>query len=141
MIDIHDFVRGHDADFARCPATNVDVAEAAVKLDVWFGPQLTEYLVRYGYLGFGSVEFYGVNGKQRMDSDMIIRTLCLRRQFVGLMSFVALENVRDEVYILIDANDFVFRYVAGEGPPRALEQKLFDYALWRFACEDVDKIV
>ena len=36
--------------------------------------QLREYLLSYGYLASGSVELYGINSRQKMDSDMIRQT-------------------------------------------------------------------
>lgn len=51
------------------------------KLGVKIGPCLSEYITRYGYLIFSSVELYGVTGRQVLESDMVKQTEYLNKYF------------------------------------------------------------
>lgn len=131
-MDIHEFICKHDVDFSPHPMKPGDVEQAAIELNVRFGPQLTEYLTEYGYLGFESVEFYGLNTQQGMDSDLAKQTRYLHQYFAATVPYTALENLGEGAYLLADGEDLVFRYLTEEDRLEPLGENLFGYILRRF---------
>ena len=132
MTGIHDFVCSHDADFAAHLPDRACVQQAQTALGVTFGPQLREYLLEYGYLGFESVEFYGLNARQGMESDLGKQTAYLHRYYPETQNLTALENYGEGDYILVDGEDRVFRYSSEENRLTPEGGRLFDYILQRF---------
>lgn len=131
-MDIHEFICKNDVDFSPHPMKSGDIKQAAEALNVRIGPQLMEYLTEYGYLGFESVEFYGLNARQGMNSDMVKQTQYLHQYFSDTVPFTALENLGEGTYLLVDGDDQVFRCLTEEGRLEPLGEKLFDYILRRF---------
>ena len=112
---------------------DVDMLECAEKkVGLWFGEALTEYLLKYGYLGFEYVELYGINSRQGLDSDMIKQTLYLHKYFPETNSFIAIENQGDGTYYLVDSEDEVYEYDAGLKQLKNTKLTLFEYILQRF---------
>ena len=68
-------------DTSPFPATKDDVVLAEKILNVKFGAQLVCYLINFGYIGFKSAEFYGINSVQKEKSDLIIQTKYLNEYF------------------------------------------------------------
>ena len=60
-MDINEFICKNDVDFATHLIKKVDLKRAEDELEIRFGPQLSAYLLDYGYLGFESFEFFGMN--------------------------------------------------------------------------------
>ena len=73
-MDIYDFVCKNDVDFAAHLPNKELISDIEKVLEIKFGEQLKNYLLEYGYLGFESVEFYGVNSKQGLSSDLVKQT-------------------------------------------------------------------
>ena len=92
-----------------------------------FGPELREYILNYGYLAFGSIEYYGINSKQGAESDMVKQTKYLHQYFEKTSGFIALGNIIEGKYALISADDSVFEYDTELDLLVNTEKKLFDY--------------
>lgn len=134
-MDIHDFICKNDVDFAAHLINRTDLELAENELEIRFGPQLSEYLLDYGYLGFESVEFYGMNSRQGLKSDMITQTHYLHKYYVATNPYVAFENCGEGNYILVDSEDNVFYFISETNKLVQTDRKLFDYILNRFQAE------
>lgn len=132
---IREFVSRHDVDFSLHMPDAETVTQMAAMLSVSVGPELLAYLTGYGYLGFKSVEFYGLNASQGMDSDMVRQTRYLHHCFPLTKDYIAVRNMGDGVYVLINSDDFVFRFFTDENRMEHLGEKLFDYVLRCFRTE------
>lgn len=102
------------------------------KLGVKIGPCLSEYITRYGYLIFSSVELYGVTGRQGLESDMVKQTEYLNKYFSKTCGYIALENQGDGDYYLVNSRDQVFEYDSETDKLTDLHLGLEDYILKRF---------
>ena len=134
-MDINKFICKNDVDFAAHLIKKADLELAENELGVKFGPQLTEYLLDYGYLGFESVEFYGMNSRQGLKSDMITQTHYLHKYYAATGPYIAFENYGEGDYMLVDSNDNVFRFISEVNKLIKTDKKLFDYILTRFQAE------
>lgn len=134
-MDINEFICKNDVDFAAHLIKKADLELAESELGVRFGPQLSEYLLDYGYLGFESVEFYGMNSRQGLKSDMITQTQYLHKYYAATNPYVAFENYGEGDYMLVDSEDNIFRFISEENKLVETGKKLFDYILTRFQAE------
>ncbi len=102
------------------------------KINITIGNELKEYLLKYGYLAYGHVELYGINSKQRYDSDMIKQTLYLHKYFIETNSLIAIENQGEGIYYLVDKEDNIYEYDSFQKKLSKTAYHLFDYILNRF---------
>ena len=127
------FIKDNCAEQSNNPievSTLKDVEEA---VGVKLGEQLKEYLLKFGYLAYKYVELYGVNSKQQLNSDMVINTTNLHENFPCTCSFIALENIGDGDYILIDSNDYVYEFIPTlNNELKSLNKRVFEYIYERF---------
>ena len=82
----------------------VSFAEQATGMK--FGSILRGYLFMYGYLARGATELYGLTGNQAEHSDLIAQTRAL--ELGG--KYVAIQNLGDGMYELVDRYDNLFLY-------------------------------
>ena len=99
---------------------------------VKLGKQLKEYILKYCFMARGHIEMLGVTNAQKADSDMIQRTLRLHEQFDVTKGLVAIEDCGDGEFYLVDSNDDVYRFVAGNNELAAMDIKLDWYIIKRF---------
>lgn len=118
----------------KCNAlVDINVLEKAEKeVDVKFGEELKEYLLKYGYLIYDGVELYGINSRQGLNSDMIKQTLYLHKYYPETVPYVALEDRGEAHYFLLSSEDKVYEYMAEEGELLCTELSLFEYIIQRF---------
>ncbi|MCD7822654.1 MAG: SMI1/KNR4 family protein [Oscillospiraceae bacterium] len=131
-MDIKEFVHNKDVDFTKNLIGKSDIRAVEKELGVKIGSQLEEYLLEYGYLGFESVELYGVNSRQKLKSDMVTQTLYLHKYFRKTKPYIAIESFGDGDYRLVDPDDNVYRYISDGDDLTSTGKKLFDYILERF---------
>lgn len=131
-MNINEFIRQHDVDYTTYLIEKTELQQVENVLGVKVGPQLSEYLLHYGYLGFESVEFYGMNSRQGMKSDMVTQTLYLHKYYAATTSYVAVGNFGEGDYILVDSEDNVLRFISEENTLANVGKKLFDYILYSF---------
>ena len=134
-MDIHAFICKNNVDFAAHLISKADLELAENDLENKFGPQLSEYLLDYGYLGFESVEFYGMNSRQGLKSDIITQTHSLHQYYPATGPYVAFENYGEGDYMLVDSEDHIFRFISEESKVIKTDWQLFDYILARFQAE------
>lgn len=86
-----------------------DLINAASQiLNVRFGVELRWYLMRYGYLANADAEFYGLDFKNGLESDLITATRILRNSAPWTDGYVAVYHVSDSVYAMCDKSDRVY---------------------------------
>ena len=101
-------------------------------IGIKMGQELKEYLLQYGYLGYEFIEFYGVNSRQNLKSDMVTQTLYLHKYFPQTQAYVAIENQGEGDYYLVDSQDIVYEFISEKNTLNNTKLKLFDFILSRF---------
>ena len=74
---LKDFIQSHDIDQSKNLIDESLLKAAEQMTGISFGSELSEYLLQYGYLGYGFAELYGMNARQGLNSDMVKETLYL----------------------------------------------------------------
>ena len=119
IIKLEEFIRKHDVDYSNKCVDEMAMPKIIENCGMKFGSQLTYYILRYGYLGYGFVEFYGVSRVDFLHSDMIKETKYLHKWFPETYNKVAFENQGDGDYYLVDENDNMYRFLSSrEKSPR-----------------------
>lgn len=127
----------------HCMPANLISADMLPKLEaalgMRLGPQLREYLLTYGYLGYKHAELFGVNRVQGLRSDMITRTHALQRLFPDTTGFAVLEDRGEDDYVLINSEDEIRRFCPARGKNiRKTSTLLNAYIMHRFSDIDLD---
>lgn len=68
--DLDIFVKNNECDYTRNIISLEALKMTEETIGIKFGNQLSEYLLKYGYLGYKSVELYGMNSNQGLNSDL-----------------------------------------------------------------------
>lgn len=131
-MDIKQFIEKNDVDMCSNTLDVKLLEDAEQRLGIKFGNELTEYLLKYGYLAYKYVELYGMNTRQGLQSDMVKQTLYLHEYYPETKYFVALENQGDGDYYLVDSDDRVVNFNSEIGNVIDTGYKLFDYIVDRF---------
>ena len=135
-MNIEDFIAGNDVDYTKNIITANGIKEAEKAVGVPFGSELKKYLSTWGYLGFLSIEFYGINSRQNLESDMISQTIYLHKYFPDICEYIAFENVGDGQYALVDKQDNIYLFDTEEHVIIDQHKTLFQYILDRFSEEN-----
>lgn len=131
-MNLNDFINNKTVYLSSNLIDKTDVHIFEKKLGISFGEELTQYILRYGYLGYKSVELYGINKKQMEESDLVKQTEYLHRYFPKTLGYLALENMGDGKYAIVSSDDDVFEYSSEEDCIKTSGLKLNDYILGRF---------
>lgn len=130
---IKDFISNNEVDFSKNKITLSDLNKYETTLKISFGNQLKEYILKYGYLGYSSIEMYGIDSNLELESDMIKQTLYLHKYYPNTVKYIALENKGEGDYAVIDSDDYVWELITENGAKLTNSGlKLFDYILSRF---------
>ena len=127
-----EFIRDYDIDHAFDRISVDRVEEIENTIGVSFGEQLKKYVVKYGYLGYKHVELLGVNNHQGINSDMVKQTLKLHEHFEKTKNLIAIEDLGNGDYSMVDSEDSVYRFVATNNELIEQNTDLFEYILQRF---------
>lgn len=134
MEALKDIIVKYDVDSAKNLVTEDDLNLLESELSFVFGKQLQEYILNFGYLGLGSIEFYGINSIQKEKSDLISQTKYLHKYFSPSIGYVAVENRGEGDYALVDKDDNVYLLRTENGQELInLRKKFFDYIKERFS--------
>lgn len=131
-MNLKQFISENDVEMSNAVINFQMLKEAEKVLGVKFGSEITEYLTKYGYLGYKYVELYGMNTRQGLDSDMIKQTLYLHQYFPATFGLIAIENQGDGDYYLVNADDEVFEFDAELKELTSKNLTFFEYVLNRF---------
>ena len=129
---LDDFINNEEVDFTKNCVTADDIKSIESVIGISIGPELIDYLLRYGYLGFKHIEMYGINSVQLMDSDMITQTQYLHKYFEKTQPYIALENYGDGKFAMVSSEDEVYLYISDSDVLEDTKQKLSNYILNRF---------
>jgi hypothetical protein len=108
------------------------VNEAEKRLGINFGPQLKEYLIKYGFLSFKFSELYGINSNQKMESDLISQTEYLHKYYPKTDKYIAIENQGEGDYFLVADDDDIYEYDTDLDELSKCNMSLFEYIVSRF---------
>lgn len=131
-MNLETFVEQHDVDYATDRIGARQLPEFEQELNVTFGGELKAYLLMYGYLGFEYVEFYGINSRAGLNSDMVTQTQYLHQYFPVTAGFAALENCSEGIYMLVGSGDEVLEFDTESGELTETGGRLDSYILARF---------
>lgn len=132
MDKLVNFIKSNEVDFTKNLVTENELNEILIQSNIKIGSQLKEYILTYGYLGYESYELYGINSKQKTDSDMISQTKYLNKYFDSSIGFIALENLGEGSYILVNSEDQIFILETENNTMKSKNMKLEEYILERF---------
>lgn len=122
-----------EATFTKNLVNNEFIDEIQKTLSISIGAELQDYIKNVGYLGYGHIEFLGINSIQGINSDMIKCTSELHKTYPSTNNFTAIENSDGEEFILVDGKDNIFDFEPGiDSSPKSLNIKLFSYIEKRF---------
>lgn len=106
--DLDIFVKNNECDYTRNIISLEVLKMTEETIGIKFGNQLSEYLLKYGYLGYKSVELYGMNSNQGLNSDLFEQTMYLHNSFEITQPYIAIDKIQDSIYTLIDSNDNIY---------------------------------
>lgn len=129
---LKDFFDSKEVDFTKNLVDIEEVKKVEKEIGVKFGYELTEYVIKFGYLAYKHIEMYGVNSRQRMESDLVKQTKYLHAYFPKTEPYIALENIGDGCYAIVSKEDEVYEYSTESDVAKDTGLKLFDYILKRF---------
>ena len=132
MNDLEKFVKNNIVDYSDKTIDRSKIEYYEGKIDLKMGEQLIEYITKYGYLGYKHIEFYGVNSKQELNSDLIKQTIYLHEYYDITKQYIAIEHVSDNIYATVDSNDNVYICELETRNIKETNLKLFEYILKRF---------
>ncbi len=136
MATLKEIVEKFDVDSTKNLISENDLDSLKSNGGFQIGTQLKEYILKYGYLGFESIEFYGINSIQKENSDLISQTKYLHKYFPVSNDFIAFENCGEGDYAIVDINDNVYMLRTENNQKLVnLQKKLFDYIEQRFSEE------
>lgn len=126
------FVKNNECDYTRNIISLEVLKMVEETIGIKFGNQLSEYLLKYGYLGYKSVELYGMNSNQGLNSDLFEQTMYLHNSFEITQPYIAIDKIQDSIYTLIDSNDNIYICDLEKNVIRNVNIKLFEYIFKRF---------
>lgn len=131
-MDIRQFISENSVDRSNSLINRETLELAEKQIGLSFGEELTEYLLKYGYLGYEYIELYGINANQGLKSDMVTQTEYLHKYFPLTKSFIALENQGEGDYYIVNGKDEVYEYISEQNKLVETGLSLFEYILDRF---------
>lgn len=135
MNNLKKFVEKNNVEHGKNLVSEPELYMLKAELNLKLGNELTEYILNYGYLAYESVEFYGINSKQGIKSDMLTQTLYLNKYFPITKNLIAFENLGEGEYILIDFQDEMYRFISEENKMERLNVTLDEYIIKRLEIE------
>ncbi len=130
--ELGNFIKNNDCDYSRNIISSEVLKMAEDTIGIKFGNQLSEYLLKYGYLGYKSVELYGMNSNQGLNSDLFEQTMYLHNSFEITKPYIAIDKIQDNIYTLIDSDDNIYICDLEKNVIKNVNIKLFDYIYKRF---------
>lgn len=119
------------AETTSYPVTYELINDVENEIDLRIGKQLKKYLINFGYIGLGAIEFYGLNSKQQLKSNMVEETKYLHKYYPLSSKYIAFEYTGDGDYILVDSKDYVYSFSTEKNELNPMGMRLLDYVLMR----------
>lgn len=108
-------------------------AKAAISLGLEsFGPELDDYLDRYGYLESGEIKLFGMTGHEFLESDLIRVTRECMRSAAWPKGHVVLRRVSDNRLAVAGPDDSIYFCDADGRNSIASGMGVYEYAYFLF---------
>lgn len=131
-MDIKEFVEKNNLEKCKNLIKVEQLNNIEKEIKIKFGNELKKYILEYGYLAYEYIELYGINSKQGIESDMVKQTLYLHKYFPKTINYIAVENLGDGNYYIVDNKDNIYKYISEEDKIVDMQLKLFKYITNRF---------
>lgn len=131
-MDIKEFVEKNNLEKCKNLIKVEQLNNIEKEIKIKFGNELKKYILEYGYLAYEYIELYGINSKQGIESDMVKQTLYLHKYFPKTINYIAVENLGDGNYYIVDNKDNIYKYISEEDKIVDMQVKLFKYIMNRF---------
>lgn len=131
-MSLEQFIEENEVDKTTNLVDESVIAEAEEQLEVTFGTQLKQYILKYGYLAYEHAELYGMNSNEKLKSDLVEQTKYLHKYYPETKNYVVIENQGEGDYYLVDQADMVFEYDTDINKLIAINYTLFEYIVKRF---------
>lgn len=131
-MDIKEFIEKNNLEKCKNLIKVEQLNNIEKEIKIKFGNELKKYILEYGYLAYEYIELYGINSKQGIESDMVKQTLYLHKYFPKTINYIAVENLGDGNYYIVDNKDNIYKYISEEDKIVDMQLKLFKYIMNRF---------
>ena len=131
-MDIKEFVEKNNLEKCKSLIKVEQLNNIEKEIKIKFGNELKKYILEYGYLAYEYIELYGINSKQGIESDMVKQTLYLHKYFPKTINYIAVENLGDGNYYIVDNKDNIYKYISEEDKIVDMQLKLFKYIMNRY---------
>ena len=128
-MNLVEFINNNDVEYTKNIVGEDTIRLIEKDLNIHFGDELLQYILKFGYLAFKHIEFYGINSNQMMDSDMVKQTCYLHKYFPNTEGYIAFGNYGDGEYVLVASDDIVCEFDSELGNVSITGKKLFEYIL------------
>ncbi|MGN0005033.1 MAG: SMI1/KNR4 family protein [Candidatus Gastranaerophilaceae bacterium] len=131
-LNLKHFVKKYKASSSKNRIDTAELEKIEKLLNFKFGKQLKKYILKYGFLSFEYLEFYGITTDSGIDSNMIIKTIQFNKYFPMPQKFIVFENWGDGMYYLVDKNDKMYCLDIDSYVLTPKNVSLYDYICERF---------
>lgn len=128
-MELKEFINNNDVDYTKNVVDSSFIEEIEHIFDFKIGPQLKDYILNYGYLGYKHIELFGINSEQKYKSDMIEVSNSIHHRFSQTSKFLAIGGDGEVGYFLVDGNDQVYELNPVNGNIEPLNMSMYDYIL------------
>ena len=133
MTELNNFIMTHEMDIVKNELSVSELKDILNIVGFIPGEQFLELIETYSYLAYEDVEFFGINSELKEKTNLNKSTWLLHRNYEATKEFYIIENKGNGYYILVDGNDDIFNFFAGDSEkPEPINMKLFEYILKRF---------
>ena len=136
MISLYEFIKAKDVRMNKYPLTEAELGKIEALLSAKFGPQVKEFLLKYAYLRYKTVEICGINSLQQEKSRMVTQTLYVHQYFPQTMGLVVFSEYGEGNYCLADENDGVYLLDTELETLTKVNMCVFDFIVQMFLKED-----
>lgn len=135
MKKLKEFVEKNGIEYTKNIVSEPELYMLKAQFNLKFGNELTYYILNFGYLAYESVEFYGINSRQGVKSDMLTQTIYLNKHFPCTKNLIALENIGEGEYYLVDSKDKIYQFISEENKLNEINLTLIEYIIKRLEIE------
>ena len=111
ILTLQEFTDHNKIDCTPHTIREISVPAFEREIGVNFGQQLKTYILKYGFLAYSYISFYGINSLRGFHSDMVLTSKSLHNRHLELSNLIAFEDQGDGDYYLVDRNDHVYRFL------------------------------
>lgn len=132
MKEIVDFILNNDVDVVRNKLNTTELTNILNNVGFVPGDEFLKFINEYSYLAFEDIEFFGINSELKEKSNINYNTWMLHKNYESTKGFYIVENRGDGYYILVDNEDNIFNFFAGDSEkPEAISMNFYSYVIKR----------